>query len=168
MEARGTAAPDLRLATSSTCGFTYGLTDVTGYNIRADPKLQVLVETLQQLDESVEIAGKDLKLLWANQSFLDINGYTFDEVVGRKPRDLVRSELTPHSFWEGLSRDISNGKTFKGQMYRKRKDRRDYLCQVKAFRVRHDVDSCFFVMIAMPIVMADGLPVNACPCSSFF
>jgi PAS domain S-box-containing protein len=59
---------------------------------------------------------------WINPAFTTVTGYTFDEAVGKNPRDLLKSDKQDHAFYENQWRTILAGNVWKGHLTNRRKD----------------------------------------------
>ena len=79
------------------------------------------------LDEHaiVSIADVDGNIVYANDRFCEISGYSRDELMGQNHR-IVQSDEHPKAFFEELWKTISSGKTWHGEIKNRRKDGSDY------------------------------------------
>ena len=59
-------------------------TDITA-NVSARTEFETLSLVANETDNSVVITDKDGKTIYVNPGFSKLTGYTFDEVVGKKP-----------------------------------------------------------------------------------
>jgi len=82
-------------------------------------------------------------ITYANQSFLDISGYSKDELIG-KPHNIVRHPDMPKSTFMQLWDTIKQGQTWKGIIKNRRKDGSTYI-----------VESTI-----LPIMNSDGTPLE--------
>lgn len=75
------------------------------------------------LDEHaiVSIADPAGKIIYANEKFCEISGYSAQELLG-KPHSLINSGLHPPVFWRDFWRVISSGRVWHGVVRNKRKD----------------------------------------------
>lgn len=60
-------------------------------------------------------AGVDGRITYANQRFLDISGYTQEEIIGQNHR-LLKSGQHPPEFYREMWRTIARGKTWQGNI----------------------------------------------------
>ncbi|TCO09586.1 PAS domain S-box protein [Natronoflexus pectinivorans] len=72
------------------------------------------------------IADKDGKIVWANNSYLELSGYNHDEVVQRKVGELQGSGIQDEAFYKKMWNELSSGRTWKGEVFNKRKDETIY------------------------------------------
>ncbi|MBL8834359.1 MAG: CHASE domain-containing protein, partial [Rhodospirillales bacterium] len=56
--------------------------------------LDRLAKVAERTTNGVIIAGEDRRIVWVNEGFTRLTGYTLDEARGRKPRELVQFEGT--------------------------------------------------------------------------
>jgi PAS domain S-box-containing protein len=61
------------------------------------------------------------KILWVNKAFTDLTGYTFEEVLNKKP-NLLKSGIHSEEFYKNLWDTILSGNAWEGEITNKRKD----------------------------------------------
>ncbi len=91
-------------------------------------ELIILQQYKDLIDDNIIVSKADLngKIIFANQRFADISGYTIDELMG-KPHSISRHEDVDPSVFESMWDTIKNKKkTWVGQIKNKRKDNRAY------------------------------------------
>ena len=69
-------------------------TDITDIKER-EARLAQLAMIVERTNDAATIIDKDRRIVWVNNGFTRITGYTLDDVVGRRPRD----------FWDGPDTD---------------------------------------------------------------
>ena len=96
-----------------------------------DKKLKEQTQELEfqkrALDEHaiVSIANKYGDIIYANQKFLDISGYTLDELLGKNHR-ILSSKEHPPEFFKDLWQTIGQGKVWHGDIKNRKKEGGDY------------------------------------------
>jgi PAS domain S-box-containing protein len=95
------------------------------------------------LDQHAIVSVTDLNddILYANDRFCEISGYSREELIGKTHR-IVNSGFHPPEFFIELWQTISVGKVWHGQIQNRRKDGEDYWVDVTI----------------VPLTGADGLP----------
>ena len=101
----------------------------TGYTLRFrdilknENLLKELVDIKYTLDQHSIIAITDKKgrIKYANKKFLEISGYSLDELIG-KPQNVINSGYHPKSFFKNLWDTINAGKIWKGEIRNQAKD----------------------------------------------
>ncbi|MCX6146992.1 MAG: ATP-binding protein [Candidatus Kapabacteria bacterium] len=68
----------------------------------------------------VSITDKKGYITFANQNFVDISGYSKEELIG-KFHNIVNSGLHPKSVWNEMWKTIKNGKIWRGEVRNKKK-----------------------------------------------
>lgn len=89
---------------------------------KAEARDRLLVSALQAVGYGVMITSVDAHIEWVNPAFEKLSGYTFDDVYGKRPGDLIRSGVQDQSFYQGLWETILAGKTWRDKVINKRKD----------------------------------------------
>ena len=99
--------------------FFYG-TDITeNYKIREDLKnFQTAVKQSANVIVFTDLEGR---VLFANDAFEKVTGYSSEEVLGNKPA-VLNSGYHSNSFYDELWDTIKNGNVWAGEFYNKRKD----------------------------------------------
>ncbi len=75
------------------------------------------------LDEHAIVSATDIKgnIIYANDKFCDISGYSIDELMGKNHR-IVKSGEHPPEFYRDMWDTISNGKVWHGEVKNNKKD----------------------------------------------
>lgn len=74
---------------------------------------------------STIITDKEGIIQYVNQAFYDITGYSPEDIQGRTPR-ILKSGHHPPDFYEKMWETITSGEAWKGQVYNKRKDEKNF------------------------------------------
>ena len=105
-------------------GKTTGLVGI-GRDITEQKKAH---ETIQKLSKGIEQSPSTILITdvfgnieYVNPKFVEITGYTFEEVVGQNPRILKSGELSPEKYKE-LWDVISSGGVWRGEFHNRRKN----------------------------------------------
>ncbi|TAN51996.1 MAG: PAS domain S-box protein, partial [Rhodospirillales bacterium] len=85
-------------------------------------KLSLAVE---QSPESIVITDLKANIEYVNEAFLRITGYDRAEVIGRNPR-ILQSGKTPRDTYDALWGAMTNGQSWQGEFFNKRKDGSEY------------------------------------------
>lgn len=84
-----------------------------------------LIQTIEQVTESIIITDLDGAIVYVNPAFGRINGYTRDEVMGSNPR-ILKSGNHPDSLYKEMWATLLRGETWSGDLINKRKDGTKY------------------------------------------
>ncbi len=101
-------------------GYNGADTDITERKL-SEAKVLQLSRAVEQSPVAIIIANVDGDIEYVNPSFLEITGYTRNEVMGRNPR-FLKSGLTPPETYRDLWKTITEGKIWRGQLYNKKKN----------------------------------------------
>lgn len=100
-------------------GYLLQVQDITE-RVKAEEEIMMLAHSLKSVNECVSITDLDDKILFVNESFLKVYGYTPEELIG-KYLGVIRSENNPPELTgEILPATIQSG--WKGELLNKRKD----------------------------------------------
>ncbi|MCZ6582815.1 MAG: PAS domain-containing sensor histidine kinase [Thaumarchaeota archaeon] len=80
-------------------------------------------DILKALDDSamVTILNQDGKITYANKMFCDITKYSNDELIGKDPRIIFKSDH-PQEFYDKIWSQLKNGQIFRGEIKNHAKD----------------------------------------------
>ncbi|MBN1598206.1 MAG: PAS domain S-box protein [Bacteroidales bacterium] len=93
------------------------------HSTRLDPTsdLSILKRAIDQSPGTIIITDPKGNVEYANPAFTEITGYTFQEVQGKNP-NILKSGHHSEQYYAELWETISEGKTWKGLFYNKKKD----------------------------------------------
>lgn len=91
----------------------------------AETELRKLSKAVEQSPAIVLITNPDGNIEYVNQKFVDITGYSREEVRGRNPR-ILKSGAQSRSFYEDLWSTITKGYTWKGDFRNRKKSGENY------------------------------------------
>jgi len=89
--------------------------------IQTESNLRKLNKAIEQSPVSIEITDKNGRLEYVNPKFTEVTGYTFDEVIGKKP-NILNSGKHTESFYKDLWETILSGIQWRGEFYNKKKN----------------------------------------------
>ena len=78
--------------------------------------------SLNAAANAVLITDQDGRIEWANHAFETLSGYGLDEVIGRKPKELVHSGRQDQAFYERMWQTIRAGRIWHGELVNRRQD----------------------------------------------
>lgn len=118
---------------------------------------QLLTQYKTAIDASaiVSIGDKNGNILYANQKFCDLSGYTEDELMGQ-PHSIVRHEDMDSEVFKKMWADIHSKKSWQGIVKNRKKDGSSYYVDahitpifgpdgkiIEYFSIRHDLTEIF-------------------------
>jgi len=83
--------------------------------------LLLQVAALEAAANPILISRRDGTIIWVNQAFEHLSGYTREEAIGKSTR-LLKSDQQPPSFFAEMWRAILSGQKWRGELVNKRKD----------------------------------------------
>jgi two-component system sensor histidine kinase/response regulator len=99
--------------------------DVT-QRVQAEEQLRKLSLAVEQSPDCVVITDIHARIEYVNAAFLDVTGYSREQVIGKNPR-LLHSGGTPRATYESLWRALQAGESWKGEFHNRRADGSDYI-----------------------------------------
>ena len=89
---------------------------------RLEARLKLQDAALRAVASGIVITDSEAMIQWANPAFTQITGYSLEEAIGRKPKELVRSGLNDQALYEDLWQTIQDGRVWRGELINKRHD----------------------------------------------
>jgi len=93
---------------------------------RDEATLRKLSMAVDQSSSSIVIVDLNTKIEYVNQAFVQITGYSREEVLGRNP-SLLKSGKTQKQTYVEMWANLTSGKAWKGELINRRKDGREYI-----------------------------------------
>jgi two-component system cell cycle response regulator len=87
----------------------------------AENLLHLQASALEAAADAVVITKRDSTIIWVNQAFEHLSGYTRDEILGQST-SLLKSGHQPASFFKNMWRTILSGQKWRGELVNRRKD----------------------------------------------
>jgi len=100
--------------------FRWVYTPILEHFKQSQQQVEMLAEALQGAGESVLITNPAGEIIYVNQAFVDITGYTFEEVKGKNP-NMLQSGKQDRAFYERMWSAICSKGKWKGELWNKRK-----------------------------------------------
>ena len=91
----------------------------------SEAALRKLSLAIEQSPESIVIATLDGAIEYVNDAFLQISGYSRDELIGKNPR-VLQSGQTPPETYTAMWATLTQGRPWKGEFINRKKDGTEY------------------------------------------
>ncbi len=102
------------------------LADRMVVNLRlAEKELKRLALVTSRTTNAIVLADLDWRIEWVNQAFIDLWGYTLEEVKGRRPSEILKGPATDASLLAEMTRLDGEKKMFQGEIVNYSKDGRE-------------------------------------------
>ncbi|GGK60380.1 sensor domain-containing protein [Amphritea balenae] len=102
-----------------------------------EKQMKILLQAVEQSPVSVVITDLHARIEYVNSNFEEISGYSADQVVGRNA-SLLKSGLTPVSYYQQLWQLLLSGQAWKGEFQNRRQDGSLYWERVQIAPVQDD------------------------------
>jgi PAS domain S-box-containing protein len=101
------------------------ISDITSRK-QVEEQLRKLAQAVEQSPESIVITNRNAEIEYVNEAFLSNTGYTREDVIGMNPR-ILHSGKTPPETHQALWDALSQGSSWKGEFFNRRKDGSEYV-----------------------------------------
>lgn len=88
---------------------------------RAESQLMLQSAALESAANAILITDRDSNILWVNQAFCDLTGYSAEEVASKKT-NILRSGVHDKDFYQSMWNTILAGRTWHDRMVNRKKD----------------------------------------------
>ncbi len=99
-------------------------------------KLEQAATVFEYSKEGIMVTDADNKIISVNRSFVEITGYSAEEVIGQDPR-ILSSGLQSPEFYENMWSTIAESGSWQGEIWDKRKNGEIYPEALTIIRVRN-------------------------------
>jgi diguanylate cyclase (GGDEF)-like protein/PAS domain S-box-containing protein len=90
--------------------------------IRIQDDLRLKDLALNAAANAVVITDNNARIKWANQAFSTLTGYSVSEAIGQRMKDLLKSGMQSHPYYEQLWQAIISGQVWRGELVNRHKD----------------------------------------------
>ena len=111
--------------TGSALGLNVTLADISERK-STEEQLRKLSLAVEQSHESILITNLSAQIEYVNEAFVRSTGYSRAELFGKNPH-MLHSGKTPRATYDALWAALSQGKTWKGELYNRRKNGSEYI-----------------------------------------
>jgi PAS domain S-box-containing protein len=87
-----------------------------------EQELRLQSAALNASANAMIITDRDGIIQWCNSAYVELTGYTAEEIIDKNPRDLVRSGIHEQPFYEEMWDTILAGEIWQGKIINRRKD----------------------------------------------
>src|SRR5437867_2398041 len=81
----------------------------------------LLASALASIANAILITDREGRIVWANEAFSKLSGYSSQELLGQRP-SLLKSGRQDSMFYQDLWQTILEGKVWQGELVEQRKD----------------------------------------------
>ncbi len=78
---------------------------------------RMLAEVFEVSDESIEWVDAHHRFVDVNPAFERLTGYSKEDVLGKTPKEVLRSTLHKPEFYESINETIKSGKPWRGELF---------------------------------------------------
>lgn len=105
-------------------------------------QLKLLETVIQEANDGVIITKADLsdpgpEIIYVNEAFTRISGYTSEEVIGKNPR-FLQSEFTKRETLDAMRQALIEGRSFKDELLNRHKNGSNYWLDISVVPIRND------------------------------
>ncbi len=104
----------------------------------ADKQLKLLGKVVAQINEAVIISDNTGCILWANEGFAKITGYSLEEVIGKKGDTFLLGPLSQKTSVNNIKLNIFRGASVVEELVHYRKDGKPYWAMISVKPIYND------------------------------
>jgi PAS domain S-box-containing protein len=93
--------------------------------------LQRLAKVVEHTSNAVIITDTKRRIVWVNQGFVRVTGYTADQAIGQSPGALLQFDKTDRGEIERLRKALLAHQPFKGELLNRGRDGREYWLELE-------------------------------------
>lgn len=124
-------------------------------------ELRKLSLVARNANDSIVLSDPDRKIIWTNEAFTQVTGFSFEEAKGQRIVDLLAGNDVSLKETQNIDKAVEAGEAFHGEVENITKDNRRIWVDVNLFPVHDDDgDVEFFVAIERDITHAKKLAVE--------
>ena len=116
--------------------YLLGISEDITYRKQAEEKTQLLAHTIRSITEIITITDLEDKLTFVNQAFVDIYGYSSDEIIGKHVKILRSPNNPPELFKDLLEHSRKNG--LKGELLNLTKDGSEFPISMQTSKILNE------------------------------
>ncbi len=98
---------------------------------------RVFLKAVEQAPIAISITDKSARILYVNEAFEKVTGYSREEAVGQN-QSILSSSSTPERIYKELWATITKGNVWRGSLVNNRKDGSEYLAEIMISPVQTD------------------------------
>lgn len=124
-------------------------------------ELRKLSLVARKANDSVVLTDPERKIIWTNEAFTRVTGFSFDEAKGQRIVDLLSGNDPALKKSKMIDKAVKNGQAFHGEVENITKDNRRIWVDVNLFPVHDEAGQVeFFVAIERDITQAKNLALE--------
>ncbi|GGJ52002.1 PAS domain-containing hybrid sensor histidine kinase/response regulator [Deinococcus roseus] len=112
-------------------GFLCTQTDITERKTM-ERELSRYVQAIHKVEVSVLLTDHEDRLIWVNDHFTESNGFTLEEVRGKRPAEVLRGPNTDLDAAVAFDSSAVDHEPFRGEIFNYRKDGTGYWAEISA------------------------------------
>lgn len=100
--------------------------NIIEYLLQTTKEFAIMSRVVQYSNDAILITDNNRKIITVNPAFEKMSGYTLNEVLGKRPEDIVQSGLMDKNYYKKMWHGINEKGIFQGQLIDRRKDGTSY------------------------------------------
>ena len=104
--------------------------------LQTTTEFAVMPKVVQHSNDAILITDHDKKIIAVNPAFEALSGYKLDEIIGKRPEELVKSGLMDKNYYQKMWHEIENKGIFQGEITDRRKDGTSYTVWQKIWSIK--------------------------------
>lgn len=110
--------------------------DMTNSNLKPSSDLKLLLHMINSINDAINITDMDQEIIFVNNAFLKMYGYSLDEIIGKKI-DIIRSDKNDERILNKIYPETLKG-GWKGRLVNKRKDGSEFVIELTTSLIKDE------------------------------
>ncbi|BCD61038.1 MULTISPECIES: bifunctional diguanylate cyclase/phosphodiesterase [unclassified Nitratiruptor] len=102
-------------------------------------KIAIMEKVFQNSEDAILITDGQKRIITVNPAFEKISGYKKEEVLGKKPEEILKSGLQNEAFYEHLWRNLTKRGKWSGEIIDKRKNGNKLYALIHIFSIKDPI-----------------------------
>jgi len=104
--------------------------------LQTTSEFAIMSRVVQHSNDAILITDHNKKIIAVNPAFEALSGYKLNEIIGKRPEELIKSGLMNKKYYQRMWHEIESKGFFQGQITDRRKDGTSYIVWQKIWSIK--------------------------------